>query len=160
MVFHSAQFNVNPKYLSNASISVFNDTAGISRMNFTVKQNVDLIKSSSFITLMGKTNEANREFDLVYMRCTIDSCKLSNGNFLTKAVLDNFEKKSNLSIKCPMNASYYTGSNFNVGYGSVPHFLAGNYKAWEFIIVVKGKVLQGESMVNLADAKVTGAITP
>lgn len=158
MFFHSYQLTVNPKYLSKASVSIYN-SSGISRLNFTAANNVEFIKASAFIALRGKTDEARKEFDLVYLRCSMESCNVSKANFLVKIILEAFEKNSNLTLRCPMKPNFYYGSNLSVDFSYIPRFLIGKMKSWEMTGIMRAKILNDSSMVNLGVVKVTGVIT-
>lgn len=157
---HSVQFNANPTYIANLSIAVFNDTEGVSRVNFTLMQIVDFVKVYVSISLLGASDEKSNDYNQQILKGNIDTCSVSKGtmgNFIIKMIADSIKKYSNYRFACPQVKGFYHAHNFNVSADEhVPYYLIGRGGKFKFSATVKAKIANVKSAANIMSVEFYG----
>jgi len=74
-------------------------------------------------------NKRTLEYDQLFMRGTIDSCKVQEGvigNFIVKLIVDRLDKYSNYKFECPQKTGFYHVTNFPIveNFDDLPPFVA------------------------------------
>jgi hypothetical protein len=112
---YSSKIITNPKFVENASFSVYNGSDGVSRLNVTVFLKVDLARPSVLIIDKGKMEglHYNKEF----YRGQIEPCQVQKNwflNFFVKANAASFKEFSNYRFDCPHKKGFYYALKFPV----------------------------------------------
>lgn len=148
--------------MNDLSISVFNGSDGMSRVNITTTLKVDLLKVSTMFSLMGKTYENSKEFDHLILKGNIDSCKVSNGtfgNFIVQMIAENLEKYSNFRFECPLKKADFYAINFPVDMKYIPYYFLANPQKWELTSTIRAKVKNTKSLVLICTIKFYGVMS-
>lgn len=154
----------NPKFGSNCSAVVFNDTEGRSLFNITAKLDKRLIKI--FITSEIFRKAVNGSYGSPFFKQTIDTCNAQKGvigSFLLRAVSDNLKHYSNYKFECPQVPDVFYGYNFpiNLFTDYFPRSLVGMFAEekpiWETVLTGKAKISQSKSLQPLFTCKFRGS---
>lgn len=161
---HSSQIVSNPEFISNATLQVFNDSDGVSRVNFTSRLKVDIVRPAIFITISTRKS-GSRVYDDVYYKGQVDLCKMQNGtftNFIMKVVAIAIEKHSNFRFECRQEKKFVYITNlpaFEVKYLTIFSRKVEDRKP-EFVILmeVKVKVAGRKPLDSIVSGKICGKI--
>jgi hypothetical protein len=114
LYFQSIQYTYNPLYGSNISMSVFNDSEGISRANCSAYLKVDVLRAIFLVDIYTQ-REGLKEYDKLIFKSNIDSCNIKKGiigKFFLQNLLDNHKNYTN--IPCPQKKGFlYTKFSHN-----------------------------------------------
>jgi Protein of unknown function (DUF1091) len=107
-------FRMDPKFVSNFSIAVFNDSDFISRINWTMLIKEDLQEMIFSITYRMIFNDKTGPQTF---RAKLDFCKIANGatgSFPAKNIVEMVAEYSNFRFTCPVKKGFYYARNFPV----------------------------------------------
>lgn len=154
----SSDFVFNPTYISNLTFVVFNDTDGISKANLSVNQSVDFLRGYAEVQLLGKENQNYRDFNKVYFKGLIESCKVGKGvfgNFFIKLLADSIEEKSNFQFVCPQMKNVYYLNYFHIpDTPYLPPSMLGRTGEFLLSVTARAKIVDIKSIVNIFNVKV------
>lgn len=156
----SVQLSVDPRYCSNVTAFVFNDTEGMSRFNGTADLKVDVLRGLATGSIFMKSS-TTKEYDRLIFKTHVDACNLKKGiigSFVVQMILENLEKHSNLAIPCPLKKGFLYAANFPVGDVSmIPRGIIGLSGEWMAIGSVKGKIDRKKPMVEFGTYRMYGS---
>lgn len=161
MYFHASYSVLNPMFVDHMTVDVFNDTNGVSKLNMTVSQIVDLPKAVSFFVLSVKNHPKDKDFKKEVLRSSADHCKLANGifgNFIVKKIVELLEETSNFTYTCPQRKGFYHVTNFAVLDLSLPVYMVGLAGDFELVVTVKAKVSKSKTLAHVFTVRVIGAL--
>lgn len=147
--------------MDNYTASVYNGSDGVSRINIVAS----VIKRLAFIevvtTYSGKQHQNDEKYAKVYFNGSFNTCDLTESlktNFILKMVVDNLEKYSNYTFRCPEEPGIYHVNDFPaIGDQYLPHHLLGTSGAWKFTIHSTASVLKSEAMTHLLTLNLYGS---
>lgn len=162
--FHSIKSIHNPAVVLNFSITVFNDTKGISRLNITISSKVDIKEARVAVTVMGKHKPSNREFDKLLLRANIDTCNINKGmlgNFLHSVIRKQLKDHSNYNFDCPIKKGTYYVSNLPpVDDKMLPTYILGIYGAYQVKVSITGKIANNKKLIHIVTVNSFGSVIP
>lgn len=158
---HSLNFTVNPSFGANVSMSVFNDTSGVSCFNMSGVLLVDL-KKIVFSADVKSSDDDGISYNNQIMKANADVCTIFKGivgNFIIRLMTDSVEKYSNLKIQCPMKAKSLYISNFPmVDDTFFPPLLLGRIRKWEISAAVKAATGNVRTLNPVFNIKIRGEV--
>lgn len=153
----------NPKYIADASFSVFNGSDMVSRMNMTVDLRVDLEKPSVLFTVKVKYSKTTyTEIN----RGRIDPCEVQKGivsNFFRRTIAKAIEESSNYQFTCPQKKGFLYFVNAKVYevkemFPLLARAYAGTSDLFILTIMFNNKIRKQQRMVleNVITASIHG----
>lgn len=109
VILHSVQSSFNAAYVSELIAVAFNDSQGVSRLNFSANQLVDFKKMIISISLTGQSGKSD-DFDKLLLKGSVDACHVAKGtfgNFIIRLFASNLHKFSNFKFVCPQAKGFY-----------------------------------------------------
>lgn len=162
--YHFVQFVANPMIIADTQMIVFNDTKGVSRFNssFLLKYDAEKVQVSALF--MGKTNEASKEFDKLYLRGKLDACNIEKGMlgvFVGRVLQNLLLQFSNFQFTCPIKKGFYRISRLPpVNDNQLPTYILGFSGPFQFTQTIKGRINNTKALEHLLTIKITGFIEP
>ena len=153
--FRSSSASFNPTYLGNFSLTVFNNSEGISHLNTSGMILVDLEKIIAFMVVK---DQIQNEYKKIQMRGKFDSSKISNGNYIMAYLRDQLHKYSNIKLAAPhAKGFYYCNSLPMMSESLLPINLFPRETAyWEVTFTIKAKVQKAAKLVTFLTFKIQG----
>ena len=146
--------------MKNLSFVAFNDSKGVSRTNFTIAFLFDIEKLVINFILKAKANEVLKEYDLLLLRGSIDTCKASQGNvgnYLMRFLMENFKNHGNVPLTCPHPKGFYYLCNLPTPEESkIPGFFPHTKGQWEITFVAKARSLKSAKLAQIFSFKIRG----
>ena len=137
---------------------VFNDTKGRPRFNISLDLNTDFVRSTTFFSLIEKSNDGSEK---VGLKSSADTCNVSKGifgNFIIQMIAKNLEKYSNFKFECVIVKGSYYVRNFPIDFDYVPTYFLSKSRHFELTATVKGKPNSLKSpIVHMFSFKFVGA---
>lgn len=149
LFYYSSNCNYNKKFISNFTLSIFNDTSGGSfpRVNASGTLKVEVVK---FITIFDihKSSKKNGLYDTRIMRGSTDSSNVLKGNvgnFIVTLVKSKLSKYSNFVLQNPQKPQFYHMYNYPIfdNLETIPKFFTAFLTETiqgKFSIIIKAKV--------------------
>lgn len=151
---------MNPAYGSNVTMSVFNDTSGLSCFNMSGVLLVDLKKI--FFSADIKSSDDGISYNKSIMKANVDVCTIFKGivgNFIIRLITDSIDKYSNFKIQCPMEAkSLYISKFPMVDDTFFPPLLLGRIGKWEISAAVKAATGNVRTLNSVLSVKLRGEV--
>lgn len=158
--YHDVVFNNNAE-LVTGSVSVFNDSEGVSRLNATMLVKKEM--KSLVINYEVRLRTISREYDFVFNKATIDFCNVARGvmgSMFIKYLKENSnENTTNCDFTCPFPAKTLYWRNFPI---ILPKYLPrgfGSKHDFEFVCNVKTKFNGTKKLVQFGSLKTTGTLS-
>lgn len=146
----------NPLYTENATATVFNDSDGVSRMNFSAHQLVDLKKMFIFITITGESVRDSNKYDTSILNSKVDSCNVAKGifgNFVIRVFSTTMGNYSNYKFTCPQKKGFYFIANLPLIETYMPQSIIRLTGRYATSIVLKGKVTESKPFSHILTIK-------
>lgn len=164
-ILKSAESWSSPTHIENFKFTVFNDSDGAPRFNFSGKLLTDLRRVMLTFDIKKKANLLSKDYDINFFKSNVDICNVgkgSVGNYIISFILNGLEKYSNIVIKCPMRKGFLFINNFPTPkqeQGFLPKFvqLSTQNTAWIMIITARANI-QKAAAVRIFLLKVHGLI--
>lgn len=159
----SVKFNINPRYASNLSMVVFNDTNGLSKFNLTGTQLVDFKRTFLMFNVAFKSNEASKTFDKEVYKGTADVCILTKGffgNLIVRNMVEILDSYSNFKLECPQKKGFIYVYNYPMDSDRYyPKFMFLTPRSYEFTVVLKAKIENVRATALVVTIKFYGRIS-
>lgn len=154
LYFSDIKYTADPRYLTNFTFAVFNDSNGLMRMNISGTTKIEVLKFMISFEV-NIQNKKTLEFDQPLLKGSVDSCKLQNGvlgNFIVKIMMNRLHKYSNYKFECPQKPGIYHLSNYPLLEDSdkFPLFvepLLGQSNKGKLKTVLRGKIARTKTPV-------------
>jgi len=157
IVFYDIKYTSNPSLIANMTASVFNDSNGDSRINYTTTLLVDLARNLVIFSIAPPENQNPNNV----VQGNFDPCKVSKGvlgGFVVKMIQDSLDKYSNYKFGCGMKKGIYYGANFNVDDSMMPLHFFGQKLRFVADFNIKAKTTKQKSFVQVFALKVNGIV--
>jgi len=157
IVFYDIKFTSNPSLIANMTASVFNNSDGDSKANFSSTILVDFMKA--LILYRITPPNFNEQDTNNIIQGSFDPCKVSKGvfgGFIIKMLQQSMEKYSNYRFGCGLKKGFYYTANFNLDDSLLPLHIFGQQLKFVGDFNVKVKTTKQKSMVEAFTIKVTG----
>lgn len=145
------------------TITVFNDSNGISHSNSSGILKVELAKVLYSFSVKLKTQENDREYQTEAFKGTFDFCSLSKGipTIIANVLAEMIKNTSNLPLLCPIKPGHYYGYNSPIFDDKfVPSLMLGKGRAIEYSIILKVRLQKSKAMQFLLRQKVHLKLVP
>jgi len=145
--------------VENFTFVVFNNSDGVSMINVTNTQIVDVQKLSITFRLSPQNLKDQRTYKAI--QGSIDPCKVSKGAFggvIAKMVQFAIAKHSNYKFQCAQPKGFYYAYNFCLNDSIVPRKFFGDELKFEYESSVKGKLASKKHLVDFFSFKLYGSI--
>lgn len=140
---------------------LFNDTAGISRMNVSGSCATEFEKILITAELFFKPSYAGEY--VRYIKLAINTCDLKNlakGNYFMKMVLESLKLYSNWNFDCPQKIKFLYAYNFELSDKFLPVYLMPKTGYWCVSLFIKGKLPHKKIVPNVMTLKLHGVFVP
>jgi Protein of unknown function (DUF1091) len=163
MYLHSSQYYVHPDYGANFTLSVYNDSQGISRFSGSGTLLREILKVKIGVVSLAKRN-GSQEYSQVIFKTEVDLCRMQKGifgNLAFKILKESFESNSNLDLKCPVKKGFYFCKDFPMlDVQKLPifviHAVKGNSRDWQLTVTFKGKSEKSKTIELLLNVRFYG----
>ena len=160
-MYHSLETIENPKYVSNFSSEIYNDSkCECTRYNATGTTLTDLETIQIYFELKTKSDEKSKEYDQLLLKGEIDFCKVSKGivgGFIAQFMIDRLLKYSNIRFSCPINKQFlYVLEAPFLNEKDLPTFLIPLRGKFRILAMYKGKLNRKRSSVWLVSNHLYG----
>ncbi|KAG5679126.1 hypothetical protein PVAND_008718 [Polypedilum vanderplanki] len=146
---------VNTAFIENATLVFFNDTNGLSRVNFTgfLVHDVQKLIVDAEVFVRRENEKDWRKF----ISFSINQCDLKRfkSNAIIKNILENVKKYSNYEINCPQPKNFYYLTNFEVSDVRILMFFRNGF--WNVKMFTRGTFLNRKGLKNIVSIDTFGS---
>jgi Protein of unknown function (DUF1091) len=152
---------MNPDLVSNLTFVCFNDSLGVSRINYSAVFKQEFNSMFYNFALKIKDTDA-KDYDREVFKGSFNFCKPTKGvlgKYVTKLFLEPFRIYSNFKFECPVTKTEYFVKNLPTPQENIfpRQFLGQNMIVqWEYTHIGKGKPSNKKKMVDIYTLKLYG----
>lgn len=164
LFLHSSEHIFNPRYLPEYTLTVFNDSDGVSRFNCTARLTTKFLTPTLNLELRIKTGKQDKNYNLEVLNIRLTVCKISKGilgSFVIRHFTENLKNYSNFTVTCPLKPDSYHFVNFPaIDKSYLPLSLLRKDLQWLSIATIRGKPAKSKQMVHLLTNRFYGGYSP
>lgn len=130
LIFTSVASHSNREY-TDVNLTLF-ESNHTSLLNFSVTSNVPIKKIMAAFSFSLPQHDKDEDYQNRVLQSSVNLCKLQDGvrgNFLTKMLMEDFDKSANFTLKCPLPAGNFNMKNLRITDTYIPtYWLVGDVK--------------------------------
>lgn len=158
--YYSNQLTANQNYYPDLTVIVFNDTDGISKLNFTGTLIKEIPRAFFSATIFLK-NPNEKEYNIQMMKLNVDTCNWHRGIFaqLCFDLLSTYLEEESVTFGCPSQKELKVFTVPVPITKDLPFFLLPKkLMLFEAIGIVKDKIQNSRKMTTVFTLKLHGSI--